>query len=179
VLLTGPVPQSLTLLKAGGIMLPAELQASLDVLTYHPCLALLVVLAGPSAVPAEGLALGTGPVRWVADNVKKGVAQDVPAALTIHAAPAFSEEHYARSEAEVAALLLPSVSPWLGAPVVSATLHRWKFSEPKVTHAERCVWLPELGLGLAGDAFGGPKVEGAALSGLALAAAVQARRPGG
>ena len=62
------------------------------------------------------------------------------------------------------------MAPWLGAPVVSATLHRWKFSEPKTIHPERCVWLSELGLGFAGDAFGGPRVEGAALSGLALAA---------
>ena len=57
--------------------------------------------------------------------------------------------------------------------MVSTTLHRWKFSEPKTTHAERCVWLPDVALGFAGDAFGGPKVEGAALSGLALAAQVR------
>lgn len=172
-LLTSPVPQSLALLAAGGLILPAAVHDSLSRLTYHPCLALLVVLAGPSAVPAEGLAFSTEPVRWLADNVRKGIAQHVPAAVTIHAAPGFSGENYSRSEAEIAALLLPVVAPWLGAPVVSATLHRWKFSEPKTTHPARCVWLPDLGLGFAGDAFGGPRVEGAALSGLALAAAVR------
>ncbi len=173
-LLTSPVPQSLALLAAGGVTLPRPLHDALSRLAYHPCLALLVVLAGPSAVPAEGLAFPTGPVRWLADNVRKGIAQNVPAAVTIHAAPDFSEAHYGRAEAEVAALLLPVVAPWLGAPVVSATLHRWKFSEPRTTHPERCVWLPEPGLGFAGDAFGGPRVEGAALSGLALAARLQA-----
>jgi renalase len=171
--LTSPVPQSLALLAAGGVTLPAPVQGSLSQLTYHPCLALLVVLAGPSAVPPEGMAFSTGPVRWLADNVRKGIAQHAPAAVTIHAAPDFSAEHYGRSEAEIAARLLPVVAPWLGAPVVSATLHRWKFSEPKTTHPERCVWLPELGLGFAGDAFGGPRVEGAALSGLTLAAVLR------
>lgn len=176
-LLTSPVPQSLSLLTAGGMTLPDSVQASLVQLGYHPCLALLVVLAGPSAVPSEGVAFSTGPVRWLADNVRKGIAQNVPAAVTIHAAPAFSAENYGRSEAEIAAMLLPVVAPWLGAPVVSASLHRWKFSEPKTTHPERCIWLPELGLGFAGDAFGGPRVEGAALSGLALAAALARARP--
>ena len=173
-LLTRPVPQSLALLKTGGVSLPPEAKASLEQITYYPCLALLVVLSAASAVPAEGVALTEGPVRWIADNVKKGLVQNVPAAVTIHATPDFSSEHYGKNEAEIAALLFPAVARWLGAPVLSATLHRWKFSEPKTLHPERCVWLPELGLGFAGDAFGGPKIEGAALSGLALADRVRA-----
>jgi len=48
-------------------------------------------------------------------------------------------------------------------------LQRWKFSEPVASFAKGCVWLPELGLGVAGDSLGGPRVEGAALSGLELA----------
>lgn len=172
-LFTCPVPQALAVLKLGGVALPGGVAAELEALTYHPCLALLVVLAGPSAVPAEGVALSEGPVRWLADNVKKGVAQTASAAVTIHASAAFSEANYGRPEAEVAALLLSVVERFLGAPVVSTTLHRWKFSEPKATHSERAVWLPEQGLGFAGDAFGGPKVEGAVLSGLALAEKVR------
>jgi predicted NAD/FAD-dependent oxidoreductase len=168
-LFTCPVPQALAILKAGEFTMPEEVAPSLQALTYHPCLALLVVLAGPSAVPAEGVALNEGPVRWLADNVKKGVAQNPSGAVTVHASAEFSAAHYGLPEAEVAALLLRAVDRWLGAHVVSTTLHRWKFSEPKTTHPERCVWLPEVGLGFAGDAFGGPKVEGAVLSALALA----------
>jgi predicted NAD/FAD-dependent oxidoreductase len=169
--LTCPVPQALALLDAGAVALPADTRAALDRLTYHPCLALLAVLDGPSAVPVEGVAPTEPPLRWVADNTKKGVSPGVPAAVTIHAAPEFSTAHYTAPEPEVTAALLAAARPWLGsAGVVATALHRWKFSEPKATHPERSLWLPELGLGFAGDSFGGPKVEGAALSGLDLAA---------
>lgn len=174
-LFTCPVPQALAVLKEGGFVLPEPAAGELRALRYNPCLALLVTLAGPSAVPAEGVSLSSGPVRWVADNVKKGIAQNAPAAVTIHASPAYSEANYGAAEAEVVAGLIPAVAHLLGdAPVVATTLHRWKFSEPRTTHAERCLWLPEVALGFAGDAFGGPKVEGAALSGLALAERVRA-----
>jgi predicted NAD/FAD-dependent oxidoreductase len=109
----------------------------------------------------------------MADNVKKGLVQNVPAAVTVQTAPAFSTEFYGASEDEVLARLRPALDGWLGAEVVSSTLHRWKYSEPAVTHAQRSVWVPELRLGFAGDAFGGPRVEGAALSGLDLAARVR------
>lgn len=167
---SAPLPQSLALLAAGEVKLPPELQAELATISYHPCLALLVTLDGPSRVPAEGVALKTGPVRWIADNVHKGISPGVPAAVTLHAAAEFAGEHYGMDEAGVAARLLPAVQAWLGeAKVVSTTLHRWKFSEPRATYREPCVWLPEWKLGLCGDAFGGPRVEGAAISGLALA----------
>lgn len=167
--LTCPVPQALALLDAGGATLPGALRNALNLLTYHPCLALLVTLDGPSRVPAEGLSPTFGPLRWIADNRAKGVAPAVPAAVTLHADPEFSAAHYPAPEDEVARKLLPFAEPWLGARVTSATLHRWKFSEPKATHPERSIWLPAVNLGFAGDAFGGPRVEGAALSALDLA----------
>lgn len=168
--LTAPAPQSLAILNAGGFALPPTLATELAHLRYHPCLALLLTLAGPSAVPAEGLAFeGDGPVRWMADNTRKGVAPGVPAAVTVHLGRSFSATHYAATEETLLPLVLPTITAHLGAPIVHAALHRWKFSEPANCHHEPCVWRPELDLGFAGDAFGGPKVEGAALSALALA----------
>jgi renalase len=167
--LTAPAPQALALLRAGGVELPAELGAGLAALQYHPCLALLVTLDGPSAVPAEGIAFAIGPVRWIADNTKKGISSGVNAAVTVHLSPEFAVAHYAKTEAELAPLVLPGIVAQLGARVTGVALHRWKFSEPRSTFTEPCVWRPELGLGLAGDAFGGPRVEGAAVSAWALA----------
>ncbi len=166
--LTAPVPQSLALLEPG--LLAPTLVESLSRLTYHPCLALLLGLDGPSAVPPQGFAPAGGAIRWVADNTHKGISPGSAGALTLHTTPAFAAEHYAANGDEVAALLASEVAPWLGgSKVVSTTLHRWKFSEPKATHPEPFVWIPELALGFCGDAFGGPRVEGAAVSGLALA----------
>lgn len=170
VVVSAPVPQSLALLTAGGTRLPEGMAETLAAIDYHPCLALLVELSGPSRVPPEGVVIKEGPLRWIADNVSKGISPGVPAALTLHANAEFSREHYALDLADVAARLLPAAAPWLdAASVVSTTLHRWRYSEPKTTYAEPCLWWPGLGLGLCGDAFGGPRVEGAAISGLTLA----------
>lgn len=168
--LTAPAPQSLALLKAGGVALPDTLAAELANLDYHPCLALLLVLAAPSRVPAAGMAPTGGHIRWLADNTLKGIAAPgVSAALTVHTTPEFARIHYTKTETEIAALLQADLEPWLDGGIVSTTLHRWRYSEPRVTYREPSLWLPELNLGLAGDAFGGPKVEGAVRSALDLA----------
>ena len=168
--MTAPVPQSLSLLAAGGVQLPNADAESLTQLVFHRCLSLLILLDGPSAVPVEGVTASNGPLRWVADNGKKGVGAKSPGAITVHASPDFSATHYMDDDAQVAKLLLPFVRQWFGgSKELSVVLHRWKFSEPVTQYSHPCLWLPELGLGMAGDAFGGPKMEGAALSGLALA----------
>ncbi len=168
VVLTSPVPQSLALLAAGGVELPAELASELAKLTYSPCLALLVTLTGPCRLPVDGVTKAEGDVRWAADNQRKGVSPLV-AAVTLHLSAEFSTRHYGLGEAEVLELVRSEAEQLIGAGIASVTLHRWKFAHALATHAEPCVWLPEFKLGFAGDAFGGPRVEGAALSGLAMA----------
>jgi hypothetical protein len=168
VILTAPVPQSLALLAAGGVELPVAVAAGLARLSYSPCLALLVTLNGPARLPADGVTKTDGDVRWAADNQRKGVSPRV-AAVTLHLSPEFSARHYGLGEAEVLELVRVEAEQVIGESIATATLHRWKFAHALETHAERCLWLPGYRLGFAGDAFGGPRVEGAALSGLAMA----------
>ena len=89
-------------------------------------------------------------------------------ALTLHANPQISLEHWDAPQQDVHDLLLTRAKPWIGdATVVTSQLKKWRFATPLTIWPER-YWANEM-IVLAGDAFGGPKIEGAALSGLAAA----------
>ncbi len=173
-LLTPPVPQSLALLAAGQVSLPSDTAKDLQALTYNPCLALMVLLAGPSRLPAPGgLRLEKSKIAWMADNHQKGIS---PAgyALTIHAHPDYSRQRWDDDASEIAADLLVEAAAWLDSEVVEWQLQRWRYAQPLTTYAKPTLLLPgTLPLVFAGDAFGGPRVEGAALSGLAAAQAMR------
>ncbi len=168
-IVTTPVPQALDLLDLGGAELPDSHRASLDRIKYHPCLALMVALAQQSRVPAPGaLRLEEGPLSFICDNRLKGISPG--AALTLHASPDFSREHWNLSESTLAEMLLRSAQPWFSGSPQSLTLHRWRFSMPVEPYRERFLRVPgPAPLLFAGDAFNGPRVEGAALSGMAAA----------
>ena len=57
--------------------------------------------------------------------------------------------------------------------MVASQLKRWRFATPRSIWPD-AHWSPEstTSLAVAGDAFAGPRVEGAALSGLSAAAAL-------
>jgi len=173
-LLTPPVPQSLQLLAAGDVPLPEQTRVELGQIEYAPCLAVLARLSEASLIPEPGgLWLAGEPISWMADNQRKGVSPGPGAAITIHAGPQFSQAHWATPEAEVTAALLAVAAPWLGSAPRQSQLHRWRYSQPLRVYPERCVVLREPApLIFAGDAFGGPRVEGAALSGLAAGTAL-------
>lgn len=167
VVLTCPLPQTSSLLFTAGVSLP-EVIARGD---YDRTLALLAVLDRPSAVPEPGGVQGHLPFQFVADNHAKGVS-DVPA-ITAHADPQWSEDHWHDPAEDVLDELVALVAPFLGeAQIVERQLKRWRFARPRTVWPERC-WVAEgRSLVAAGDAFGGPKVEGAALSGIAAARAL-------
>jgi len=171
IVLTAPVPQALELLAASAIEL-GNLQAELEQLTYDPCLVAMAVLDGPSRVPAPGyVAPSAGPVAWVADNQQKGVS--VEPAVTIHATAEFSRAYWEAPRDESARRLVEAAGEWLGAPVREVQAHGWRYARP-VGAAGRAFAIVSRSppLLLAGDAFGGPDVEGAARSGWSAAAAL-------
>lgn len=172
VVATAPVPQTLELLAAGGVVLADEDAAALAAIRYHPCLALMAVLDGPSGLPMPGAVdPDEGPIDWMADNQMKGLSA-LPA-VTIHATPDFSRSQWDAPVEEVAAELLAAARLAADAIPGSVQLQRWRYARPSVGHPSACLsLLTEPPLVCAGDAFGGAKVEGAALSGAAAAEAV-------
>jgi predicted NAD/FAD-dependent oxidoreductase len=172
-LLTAPVPQSLALAESGNYGLPEGAREQLGNISYDPCLAVMALLDGASPVPEPGgVQIKGEPLDWIGDNATKGIS-DRPA-LTIHGGPQWSREHYDEREADVTRTLLRLAGERLGADLTATTvetsLARWRYSWVTTSHEQPCLVASEdPPLVFCGDGFGQPKVEGAALSGLAAA----------
>ncbi len=166
VILTAPIPQSFSLLFGAGIELPADMR-SID---YDRTLGLLVLLDSTHHnVPAPGgLQNPDETFSFVADNQAKRVS--AAPSLTFHANPAWSLAHFDDEVAQIEAQLLERAAPWLGAArVISSQPKKWRFATPQSSWPDPCWSAPDHHIVLAGDAFAGPKMEGAALSGIAAA----------
>lgn len=174
-ILTAPVPQSLRLLQGCAHRLAEPVQRALAHVVYDPCLALLASLDAPGAVPPPGLVRPADSVLdLISDNSQKQVSAAV-ADLTLHATAAFSREHFYAPAEETAQLMLHAARPWLGGARSAWQLHRWKYARPVTTSPAPCLFTSEPApVAFAGDAFGGPRIEGAFLSGLAAAEALAA-----
>ncbi len=173
VLLTCPLPQTRDLLTAGAARLPAAAADRLAAATYDPCLTLLAVPTGPTTLPSRGaLRLADGEVAWLTDHLVSG-ASTAPA-VTIHGSAGYSRDRFdAAPEVLVRELTAAARGP-LGTDVEVVHLHRWRYATPTAElgpepMVHRVAGLP---LAIAGDAFDGGRVEGAALSGLRTGAAL-------
>lgn len=119
-------------------------------------------------MPWDGAFINAGPLRWVArDNSKPG--RTGPETWLLHATAEWSEAHLEDDAAAVTAALLAAFAE-LGAPAPQATTaHRWRYADTEAPLDQGSWWDASLRLGLCGDWLHGGKVEGAWLSGRALA----------
>jgi len=163
IIVTCPLPQAYALLVTANIELPESMLRT----EYDRTICLLAVLNQSSAVTKPGgLQNPDETFSFIADNAIKGISSAV--ALTMHANPQFSLEHWDTSTDDVQRLLLERASPWIGAAtVITSQIKKWRLATPLTIWPER-YWANDM-IVLAGDAFGGPKIEGAALSGLSAA----------
>jgi len=171
VILTPPVPQSLALLDAGGVTLTTADRTALEQVTYAPCLCALFLLEGEINLPAPGALQRPGAeISWVADNQMKGISPTATV-VTVQTGPTYSAAHLAMPEEELLATLQASLQPFITGrvKVLEAQLKRWRYALPTTLHPERYLQAQDRPLLLfGGDGFGHPRVEGAALSGLAM-----------
>jgi predicted NAD/FAD-dependent oxidoreductase len=173
VVVTSPVPQTLELLKKGKTQLPSPINERLQKIKYESCIAVMAVLDGPSNLLDPGaLALEQGPIAWISDNHKKGASPI--SAITIHANGDFSAEHFSDDRLTVGRELIEQARPLFGdAKVIDFQVHGWLYSKPTITDNDSSLLvsngLEMPPLVLAGDAFAGPRFEGAVLSGWSAA----------
>lgn len=169
VILTCPIPQTFGLLVDAGIDFD-DPRLRVD---YDRTLALLAVLDRAPSVPAPGGVQLTDDAvfSFIGDNAAKGVSR-LPA-VTFHASPEWSLAHWDDDPGTSHRALHDAATPWLGdAAIVESQLKRWRFARPQTVHPDPCLVLHGGSIVLGGDAFAGPRVEGAHNSGLACAHAV-------
>ena len=168
VVMTCPLPQSYSLTVTTGVELPNELLLT----DYDRTIGLLAVLDASPAIPAPGGLQNPDAVfSWIGDNVAKGISP-IPA-VTFHANPEWSAQHWDDDAETGLTLLTEAAAPYLGgATIVTSEYKKWRFATPKKLWPEPCHASADDTLVFAGDAFAGPKVEGAVLSGLAAGAVV-------
>lgn len=170
--ITAPLPQAINLLDMTGLRYANGSTDALREVRYERGLATLTILDGASGLAKPGgIKIHEAPLTWIGDNQQKGISPDV-SAVTIHADADFAEKHWDSPNEVRGPLMLEAAAPYLKANVIEYNCHRWGFTTPMNPWPEPYFQNAGLRLTLAGDSFGGARVEGAALSGIEAAAAL-------
>jgi predicted NAD/FAD-dependent oxidoreductase len=172
-LITCPVPQTLALLATSNITLSAEMQNRLQSVKYERCIAVMAILDSPSTIPSPGaLSMDEGGIAWISDNQQKNVST-IPA-VTIHASAEYSANNFDRNRQQVGQELIDLAKPLMGnAKIVDFQVHGWRYSKPITTDTSESILITQSTdlppIAVAGDAFAGPRFEGAVMSGWSAA----------
>ena len=163
-ILTLPVPQMLELFSRSSFELPTQVMIKLRKIIYSRCFSLFGLLDRKSCIPNPGiLSHPTPEIDWIADNQVKGISPKP--AFTLHASSKFSDEIWDSPNQEASLAMVPVVEGLMQATILEWAVHRWRFAKPLVTFGQSHFHSSGLSLSLAGDGFGGERVESAALSG--------------
>jgi predicted NAD/FAD-dependent oxidoreductase len=161
-----PAPQAMPLLAAS-----AELSRRLAAVTMPPCWAVMAAWAERLPVEVDGAFVRRSSLAWIArDSSKPRRARGER--WVLHACPEWSEEHLPCDEDEVVTRLVDALSQATGVRVpepIHAAAHLWRFARVQDGGMDDCLHDAELGLGACGDWCAGGRIEGAYLSGQALA----------
>lgn len=168
VIIAAPAPQAAELLQAAESRIASHASA----VTMRACWAVMAVFAKPNAFAYDGAFVQESSLAWVMRDSSKPGRPDQGDAWVLHASGEWTEANLELSAAEVQRQLLdafwrangtaPQIPQW-------ATAHRWLYALPTEPYGERHLWDAPLQLGACGDWCGGPRVEGAFLSGTSMA----------
>ncbi|MBN8231358.1 FAD-dependent oxidoreductase [Corallococcus macrosporus] len=166
-----PAPQAVPLL-AGAPALAAQAETA----RLSPCWAVMARFEEPVAVELDGAFVEDSPLSWVARDTSK-LGRAPGERWVLHGSPEYSASHLEETAEEMAPKLVEAFGKALGREVraVEAVAHRWRFAMPSPPLETSSLFDPAFGLGACGDWCAGPRVEGAFLSGIALARRIAER----
>jgi len=173
VVVSAPAPQTAALLETAAPGMAARASR----VPMSPCWAVMAAFAEPIDLPFDGAFVRSGPLAWVARDSSKPGRQGGADSWVLHANPEWSKRHLDDSPAAVEAALLNAFRETVGKEVpwpVHLDAHRWRFALSEDCLTAPCVVEPNLAIVACGDWCGGPRIEGAVLSGLAAAREVLA-----
>ena len=171
VLVTVPAEQAAVLLAE----VAPDLAALAAGVKSAPCWAAMAGFAAPIGHASDTFRSDTGPISWAARNSAKP-GRSGAETWVIHASPLRSHELIDLPKDEAAqALLSDFFAATVTAPALPQHLdaHRWLYAQPQSLKGDGARFDPVLSLGIAGDWLHSPRVEGAWLSGRALARALE------
>ena len=138
----------------------------------RPCWAVMAAFTAPVPLDFDGAFVNTGPLSWVARDSSKPARSDGEC-WVLHASPAWSVDHLEDEIVDVERQLLEGFAAATGLEQLPIPQHldamRWRFAIPDEPLPGRSYLDAQAGIGIAGDWCGGPRVEGAWLSGTDLA----------
>ena len=126
--LTAPIPQSVSLLEAMAQDFPKQVWQSLLGLVYAPCWSLIAKLEEGMNLPFPGYLLGVHPdLDLIADQQALGLSQELY--YVVHSGASFSHHLLDASKEQVYEEIMERLSPWVDAgSVLSYDLHRWRYA---------------------------------------------------
>ena len=165
-----PAPQAVALLSP----IAPDLVQQASRAEMFPTWATMLVLRDRPEFAFDGAFLNDDPVlSWISRDASKP-SRTSGETWVLHASRAWTLAHRDDDAPRVADAMVAAFASATGisAAPVHAVAHRWRYALPDPVSADTALYDAALGLGAGGDWCGGPRIEGALLSGLALAGRV-------
>lgn len=149
-----------------------EWKEQLSSIVMTRCWALMISFANRWKVPFDGAFVNQGGLRWIARNSSKPKRPDLHDSWVLHSNSDWANKYWNEDREQIKEMMLSELSMLSEIPLpdpIYCDAHRWRYAAPVESLKSSSLWDADQGLGACGDWCGGPRVEGALLSGQALA----------
>ena len=137
----------------------------------NPCWAVLMAFDPPLTLPYDGLFIHGADIVWAARNSSKP-GRPTADCWVVHAGAAWSKTHLELDADAITDRLMASFFKTVGLKKVaplSASAHRWRYAQAATPLTAGCLWDHRARIGICGDWCFNSRIEGAFLSGAAMA----------